>query len=98
MRQLCEGLKPNDLKDLIKPVFNVDTYKSVMGEDENVIVLCFDVANKEAATDLENFIEQGHNFVLDSAVSCVETDEGSYKVFIEIELGRKSISHIEDIL
>ena len=98
MRQLCEGLKPNDLKDLIKPVFNVDTYKSVMGEDENVIVLCFDVANKEAATDLENFIEQGHNFVLDSDVSSGETDEGSYKVFIEIERGRKSISHIEDIL
>ena len=98
MRQLCEGLKPNDLKDLIKTVFNVDTYKSVMGEDENVIVLCFDVANKEAATDFENFIEQGHNFVLDSDVSSGETDEGSYKVFIEIERGRKSISHIEDIL
>lgn len=98
MRQLCEGLKPNDLKDLIKPVFNVDTYKSVMGDDENVIVLSFDVTNGDAAKDLENFVEQGHNFVLDSDVSSGETDEGTYKVFIEIERGRKSVSQIEDIL
>ena len=98
MRQLCEGLKPNDLKDLIKPVFNVDTYKSVMGEDEDVIVLCFEVAGHDSANDLENFIEQGYGFVMDSDVSSGETDEGTYKVFIEIERGRKSISEIEDIL
>ena len=98
MRQLCEGLKPNDLKDLIKPDYNVDTYKSVMGDDENVIVISFDIASNDAAKDLENFVEQGYGFVLDSDVSSGETDEGVYKVFIEIERGRKSISQIEDIL
>ena len=98
MRQLCEGLKPNDLKDLINPVMEIDTYKSVMGDDENVIVLSFAVKGNDPAKDFENFVEQGYGFVLDSDVSSGETDEGTYKVFIEIERGRKSISQIEDIL
>jgi len=98
MRQLCEGLKPNDLKDLINPIMEIDTYKSVMGDDENVIVLSFSVNGNDAAKDFENFVEQGYKFVLDSDVSSGETDDGNYKVFIEVERGNKSILHIEDIL
>lgn len=98
MPQLHEGLKSNDLKDLIKNTFDVDTFKSVMGDDENVIVLSFEVSDHNAANDLEDFIEKGHKFVLDSDVSAGETDEGHYKVFVEIERGRNSISQIEDLL
>lgn len=98
MRQLCEGLKPHDLKDLINNILEIDTYKSVMGNDEDVIVLSFEVTGHDAAKDFEDFVEKGHECVLDSDVSSGETDEGNYKVFVEIERGRKSISEIEDIL
>ena len=99
MRQLCEGLKPNDLKDLVNPIIEIDTYKSVMGDDENVIVLSFSINGNDAAKDFENFVEQGYKFVLDSDVSSGEADDdGNYKVFIEVERHPKSISQIEDIL
>ena len=69
-----------------------------MGDDDSVIVLSFSVKGNDASKDLENFIEQGYGFVLDSDVSSGETDEGNYKVFVEIKRGHKSVSEIEDIL
>jgi len=99
MRQLCEGLRPNDLKDLVSNIIEIDTYKSVMGDDNDVIVLSFLVNGNDAAKDLETFVEQGCKFVLDSDISSGEVDDnGNYKVFVEINRGNKSISEIEDIL
>ena len=98
MRQLCEGLKPNDLKDLINPVIEIDTYRSVMGDDESVIVLSFSVNGSEAAKDFENFVEQGYKSVMDADVSSGEMEDGNYKVFIEVKRNPKAISQIEDIL
>jgi len=98
MRQLCEGLKPDDLKDLINPIIEIDTYKSVMGNDEDVIVLSFSINGSDAAKDFENFVEQGYKSVMDADVSSGETDEGTYKVFVEVKRGNKSVSDIEDIL
>jgi len=98
MNQLLEGLKPKDLKDLVKPVFEVDTFRSKMGNDEDVIVLSFDVTGNAPATDMVNFIEKGYDFVLDADVSDGEVDRNSFKVFVEIERGRKSVSNIDDLL
>jgi len=98
MRQLCEGLSPKDLSDLIKPVFEVDTYKSMTGDDDHVVVISFEVIGNTAAKDLVNFIEQGYKFVVDSDVSSGETDEGIFRVFVELERGRKSVLEIEEIL
>jgi len=99
MRQLCEGLKPNDLKDLVKPVFNIDTFKSVMGNDEDVIVLAFDVIGSQPANDLSSFLEQiQDDDVLDADVSSGETDDGVFKVFVEIKRNRKSVKTISEIL
>jgi hypothetical protein len=98
MRQLCEGLSPNDLEDLIKPVFDVDTYKSMTGDDDHVVVISFEVIGNDPAKDLVNFIEQGYKFVVDSDVSSGETDEGVFRVFVELERGRKTVLEIEEIL
>lgn len=98
MHPLNEGLKPNDLKDLIKPVFEIDTFRSKMGEDENVIVLSFDVIGNQPARDMVNFIEKGYDFVLDADVSSGEVDKNIFKVFVEIERDRKSVREIDDLL
>lgn len=95
---LTEGLKSKDLKDLIKPVFEVDSYKSKMGEDDNVVVLAFEVTGNQAALDLVDFIEKGYDFVLDADVSQGEDENGRYKVFIEIERGRKISDQVHEIM
>ncbi len=58
------GLRANDLHDMIKPVFEVDTYQSKMGTDGEVVVVSFTVNEEQAATDLVDFIEKGYGFVL----------------------------------
>jgi len=97
-KQLHEGLKPSDLKDLIKPVFEVDSYKSKMGEDENVVVITFEVTGKQPAADLVDFVEKGYDFVLDADSSDGENEEGTYKVFVEIERSRKIERQINELM
>jgi hypothetical protein len=63
----------------------IDGYKSKMGSDEEIVTLSFSVKTKEAADDLETFLEKGYKFVLDADATSGETSDGTYKVFVEIE-------------
>lgn len=92
------SLRANDLRHFVKKVFEIDSYRSKIGDDENTIVLSFTVNSEDPAKDLENFIEMGYNFVLDADVSPGELDDGSYKVFVEIERGRHAADQIREIL
>lgn len=95
--QLNEGLRQSDLKEMIYPSLEIDTYRSKMGEDRDVCVLTFRVKDRAPAKDLMEFIEKGFNFVLDSDVSSGENDRGDYFVFVEIERSRKLAEQIKDI-
>jgi hypothetical protein len=97
-KNINEGLKKNDLRDLVNPVFEVDSYKSKMGDDQDVVVLAFEVTGHQAAVDLSEFIEKSHDFVLDADVSSGENQQGNYKVFVEIERTRKSTTQIFELL
>jgi hypothetical protein len=92
------SLRANDLQDLVKKVFEIDSYQSKIGDDENVIVLTFTVDREDPAKDMENFIEMGFDFVLDADVSPGETDDGTYKVFVEIERSRHAPAQILELL
>ena len=96
--QLHEGLKSQDLKDLVKPVFEVDSYKSKMGEDDSVVVLAFEVTGRQPALDFVDFIEKGYDFVLDADVSQGEDENGAYKVFVEIERSRKISRQVSEMM
>lgn len=98
MTQLNENLHAGDLRGLVKKVFDIDAYKSKIGDDVDVIVLSFTVDFEDPAKDLENFIEMGYEFVLDADVSPGETDDGNYKVFVEIERGRHAAEQIIELL
>jgi hypothetical protein len=96
-QQLNEGLRPLDLKEMIYPNLEIDTYRSKMGEDRDVCVLTFRVKDRAPARDLMEFIEKGFHFVLDSDVSSGENDKGDYFVFVEIERSPKLAEQIKDI-
>lgn len=98
MTIINESLRKNDLRDLVKKVFEIDSYKSKIGDDSDVVVLSFTVDSEEPAKDLENFVEMGYDYVLDADVSPGETDDGTYKVFVELERGRHVAEQILDIL
>ena len=92
------GLRANDLHDLVKPVFEVDSFQSKMGSDEEIVVVSFSVMDEQASKDLVDFIEKGYGFVLDADHSPGEIENGAYKVFVEIERNKHSSENIFEIL
>lgn len=93
-----ESLRSNDLRFMVKKVFEIDSFKSKIGDDQDVVVLSFTVDHEDPAKDLENFIEMGYDFVLDADTSPGETDDGTYKVYVELERGRHVAEQITDIV
>ena len=83
--QINEGLKAGDLKDLVSKRFEVDKYKSKMGEDKNVCVLAFVVNGAEPAKDLERFAEKGYKSILDADATPGTMKDGKHRVFVEFE-------------
>lgn len=93
-----ESLRAYDLRDLVKKVFEIDSYASKIGRDEDVVVLSFTVDQDDPAKDLENFFEMGYDFVLDADCSSGETDDGTYKVFVELERTRHTAEQIFELI
>ena len=96
--QISESLRAEDLKDLVKNVFEIDSYKSKIGNDRDIVVLSFTVDGKDPAQDLENFFEMGYGFVMDAESTTGEMDDGKYRVFVEIERNRHIAEQIMELV
>jgi hypothetical protein len=82
------SLKANDLRHFVKKVIDIDSFRSKIGDDQDIVTISFTVDHEDPAKDLENFIEMGYDFVLDADVSPGELDDGTYKVYVELERSR----------
>ena len=96
-QQLNEGLRPLDLQEMVHSVFEVDSFKSKMGEDRDVCVVSFKTKDRSPAKDLMEFIEKGYHFVLDADVSSGEDNSGEYSVFVEISRTPKLSEQIKEL-
>ena len=79
------SLQQHDLKDLVDNVLEIDSYKSKMGADKDIVTVAFATKTKESADDLASFLERGYTFVLDADATPGEQSDGTYKVFVEIQ-------------
>ena len=93
-----ESLKAGDLRNFVKKIIEIDSFKSKIGDDEDIVTISFTVDHEDPAKDLENFIEMGYDFVLDADVSPGELDDGTYKVYVELERNRYVAAQIREIL
>lgn len=91
------GLRNGDLRDLVYDIFEIDSFKSKMGSDEEIITLSFSVKDKLVAEDVMNFIEKGYGFVLDADSTPGEQSDGTYKVFVEIERDKRAPEQILEL-
>jgi nitrate reductase NapAB chaperone NapD len=96
-QQLNEGLRSDDLKNMITPIFSIDTFKSKMGEDRDVCVMSIVANDRAPAKDLMEFVEKGYNFVLDADISSGEDDKGQYHVFIELPRTPRLAEQIKEL-
>jgi len=92
------SLREGDLRNLIDDVFEIDSFKSKMGDDKNIVTLSFSCKDKQPAEDLSNFLEKGYGFILDSDVTAGEQSDGTYKVFVELQRERGVHENIHEIL
>ena len=79
------GLHKEDLKHMIYDIFEIDSFSSKMGEDQDIVTVSFSMRDKAPAVDLVNFLESGYSFILDADVTPGEQSDGTYKVFVEME-------------
>jgi len=93
-----EGLRRNDLEDMIYPLIEIDTFKSKMGEDQDVCVVTFQAKDRNPAKDFMEFIEKGYPFVLDADVSAGENKDGEYSIFVEIERSSRVADNIMEMI
>lgn len=92
------GLKANDLKNMVDYIFEIDSFKSKMGEDQNIVTLSFSTKTNETANDLVDFLEKGYPFVLDADKTSGEQKDGTYKVFVEMERSDSCPEQILEII
>lgn len=83
MNTLYEGLRENDLEDLVLPILSIDEYESKINDDG--IVIGFYTHYRDPANDLNRFIQKSAIDILDSEVSPAPTEDGYYVVFVEME-------------
>lgn len=91
-------LQTNDLRDLLDHVVEIDSYKSKMGADEDIITIAFSTLTRESANDLSSFIERGYSFVLDADATVGEQSDGNYRVFVEIERNNHAAEQILELM
>lgn len=82
---------------MVHDIFEVDSFRSKMGEDQDVCVVSFKVKDRSPAKDLMEFIEKGYDFVLDADVSSGEDNKGEYSVFVEISRGPRLAEQIQEL-
>jgi len=92
------SLKQHDLRDLVDHIVEIDSYKSKMGADKDIVTLAFSTKTLESAQDLSTFFEKGYNFVLDADATKGEQSDGTYKVFVELERNRQVSENIMEIM
>jgi hypothetical protein len=93
---LNEGLRRNDLKNLISNVISIDEYNSKI--DDTAIVIAFRVKDRQAAQDLNRFIQKSYVDLLDTDISPAPDLKGYYLVFVELPLNDKIADSIEIVV
>ena len=96
MKKIYEGLRTNDLENLLIPLISIDEYESKL--DDDAIVVGFYVSDKEPADDLNRFIQKSPQFIYDADVSPAPTQDGYFVCFVEFERNEKFYDSLMDIL
>lgn len=95
--KLTEGMRRGDLADLVLPLMSVDEYRSKVDEKE-AIVFGFYVADGDAASDLNRFLQKSAVPLLDTEVSPAPDQHGYYMVFVEMLDNERLPQNMSDLL
>ena len=95
-RFLREGLREQDLNDLVIPMVSIDQFESKV--DDDAIVIGFYIKDAEPANDLNRFIQKSPVSLLDTDVSPAPNEDGYFLVFVEMSRDRTFSEKLDTIL
>ena len=78
-------VKYGEMENLVTPVISIDQYTPKIGEENENVVLAFEVSFERSAKDLSNLIETDIVENLDVDISTGPDEDGKYLVFVEFE-------------
>lgn len=94
---LQEGMRENDLADLVLPLLSVDEYQSKV-DPEEAIVIGFYVQDKAAAKDLNRFLQKSAVPLLGTDTSPAPDQHGYFMVFVEFMNNQRLAENVDAIL
>ena len=97
-KKISEGLEFEDLRGLVDSNVMIDLHKPKIGDDEDTVVVAFDVTYEDPAKDLSQFIETGALEHLDVEVSDSPDQDGTWKVFVEFQRDNDLYEKVEAML
>jgi hypothetical protein len=92
MSKINEGLRKDDLMNMVSGRVSVDEYESKI--DDSAIVVAFYVLGKDAAMDVNRFLQKSYVDLLDTEVSAAPDQKGYYIVFVELAMNTKTADSI----
>lgn len=93
--KIFEGMWAGDLEDLVQPLVSVDEYESKI--DNTAIAIGFYVNDRDAADDLNRFIQKSSVPILDSDVSPAPDAKGYYIVFAELQMNDRFAKNLMEL-
>lgn len=94
--KLFEGMWSGDLEDLVLPMINVDQFGSKVSD--SAVVVGFYVNDKDAANDLNRFLQKSPITLLDTDVSPAPDLNGYYYVFVELLFDQRFGEFVKKLL
>lgn len=94
--KLLEGMWAGDLADLVQPLVSIDEYASKL--DASAIAIGFYVQDRDAADDLNRFIQKSPVTIIDADVSPAPDQRGYYLVFVELAFNERVVANIASLL
>lgn len=95
-KKLTEGMWKGDLEDIVQPIVSVDEYESKI--NSTAIAIGLFVNDKDAADDLNRFIQKSASPIIDADVSPAPDQRGYYIVFAEFQVNDRLAQNIKDLL
>ncbi len=90
--KIFEGMWANDLEDLLQPLVSIDEFESKI--DDDAIAIGFFVNDREAADDLNRFIQKSAVPLIDSDISPAPDQRGYYIVFAELAANDRFVENL----
>lgn len=92
------SLKFGDLKDCVIPKISIDEYEPKISDSNSVIVIAFNVLDKDVADDLDNYLDKSWIEILDVDTSPHPLPDGTMMVFVEVKRDEQFVEKFRDIV